>query len=161
MRTLINARLVLWFVITELLLMSVATGASADEIYLRVNQVGYRPEDLKSAIAFSSASLPESFAVLDEATLKMVHEGKPVLLAGARWGKFENHAELDFSAVTRPGRYRLEMAGSKTLPSLLARKFMANCRMNCLNSYASNAAVIIRFWTLCATHSTAAPLMDR
>ncbi|HZQ47922.1 MAG TPA: glycoside hydrolase family 9 protein [Verrucomicrobiae bacterium] len=93
-----------------------ATVASADEIYLRANQVGYQPKDIKLAIAFSSAPLPESFVVLNEATQQKVYEGKPNPLADMHWGKFKDHVELNFSAVTKPGRYRLSMGGAKSLP---------------------------------------------
>ncbi len=91
-----------------------STLASAVEIYLRVNQVGYRPGDVKSAIAFSSGPLPGSFSVLDEATKQTVYEGKSKPLNGLRWGQFQEHAELDFSVVKKPGRYRLSVGGSKS-----------------------------------------------
>ena len=46
--------------------MSIA--APAQEIYLRADQVGYLPSDVKSAVAFSKTELPDSFVVVDDAT---------------------------------------------------------------------------------------------
>ena len=33
-----------------------------------------------------------------------------------KWGQFENHVELDFSALKTPGRYVLRVGESKSLP---------------------------------------------
>ena len=99
-----------------LALMILPASVFAETIYLRANQAGYRPVDVKSAVAFSSAVLPEAFAVLEETRQQTVYQGRPKLLNGVHWGQFQNHAELDFSAVTRPGRYHLVMGGEKSLP---------------------------------------------
>lgn len=105
------------------LLMSLPTTlAAADDIYVRANQVGYQTKDIKSAIAFSCAPLPDTFAVLNETTEKAVYEGKPGLLTGLHWGRFLYHAELDFSAVTKPGRYRLSLNGWKSPPFTIGKE---------------------------------------
>lgn len=87
---------------------------SAETVYLRVNQVGFRPGDVKTAIAFSSAPLPGSFVILDDTTEKVVFQGKPQILSGAHWCHFQTHAELDFSSVKHPGRYHLIMGDDKS-----------------------------------------------
>ncbi len=107
------------FIILPLIIRA-AIPVSAEEIYLRANQVGYRPADVKSAVAFSSSPLSESFAVEDDATRQPVYQGKGTVLSGLRWGQFQHHAELDFSAVTKPGRYRLIMGDAKSLPFTIA-----------------------------------------
>jgi hypothetical protein len=111
--------------IALLSLLQTAVPLSADEIYLRANQVGYRPSDLKSVVAFSSKPLPDSFAIEDLASSQSVYEGKPTMLKGMRWGRFQDHVELDFSAVTKPGRYRLTMGGSQSLPFTIAANVYA------------------------------------
>ena len=37
----------------------------AEEVYLRANQLGYRPEDVKVAVAFAATSTDRRFAVAD------------------------------------------------------------------------------------------------
>ncbi len=86
--------------------------ASAQEIFLRVDQVGYLPSDVKSAVAFSKTNLPDSFIVVDDVTQRQVYRGHTKALAGQRWGQFDHHAELDFSAVKKAGRYHLSIAGT-------------------------------------------------
>ncbi|MDB6122888.1 MAG: glycoside hydrolase family 9 [Pedosphaera sp.] len=105
----------------RLLCLFVLTGASgniatATDIYLRINQIGYRPQDLKSAMAFSSAPVPESFDLVEQGTGKVVYHGKSKPVTGVHWGQFENHAELDFSSVKSPGNYILSIGGSKSSP---------------------------------------------
>lgn len=88
--------------------------ACAGEILIRVNQVGYRPDDAKCAVAFANENLPKSFTLLEEATQRPVFQGRPALLTSRRWGSFENFAELNFSAVQKPGRYRIVLGEAKS-----------------------------------------------
>jgi peptidoglycan/xylan/chitin deacetylase (PgdA/CDA1 family) len=85
-------------------------------VFLRANQVGYRAKDTKVAVAFSGSSLPGTFAVIAADTGRSVFEGKIVSLSGERWGKFDQQAELDFTGVTRSGRYVMRIGEAKSLP---------------------------------------------
>ncbi|MDB6109818.1 MAG: glycoside hydrolase family 9, partial [Pedosphaera sp.] len=108
-------------VIPMLLVCGFLTGVAAQaEVFLRANQAGYRPADVKSAMAFSTNAIPETFAIVEEDTKKVVFEGRPMVLAEAQWGSFTNHAELDFTAFNRPGRYVLTMAKDRSLPFTIA-----------------------------------------
>src|SRR5438552_14005344 len=88
----------------------------AAEVYLRANQVGYGPADPKVGVAFSKAALPDAFAVVDASSGAAVFEGKVRALPGETWGAFPHHAELDFTRLTRPGRYRLQLGAARSLP---------------------------------------------
>ena len=103
------------FLYFALLAVVCSVAASAEEIFLRADQVGYLPADIKSAVTFSKTELPDSFFVMDEATQQEVFRGKAKPLTGLRWGNFEHHAELDFSPVKKAGRYHLEMGAAKSL----------------------------------------------
>lgn len=96
------------------------TAPVQSEPHLRASQVGYRPGEVKLGVAFASAKLPERFRVVDNATGGEVFAGTVRPLPGEHWAKFEHHAELDFSALRRPGRYHLEMAGTNSLPFTIA-----------------------------------------
>ncbi len=83
---------------------------------MRANQVAYRSQDTKTAVAFSELPLPDRFAVIGEGTGASVFEGKILPLTGERWGRFDHQAELDFTVVTRPGRYVLRLGEARSLP---------------------------------------------
>jgi peptidoglycan/xylan/chitin deacetylase (PgdA/CDA1 family) len=92
-------------------------GPEQAEVFLRANQVGYGPGDAKLGVAFSRAALPDAtFTVIDASTGAAVWEGKTRVLSGEHWGEFRHHAELDFTALTRPGRYRLQLGSARSLP---------------------------------------------
>ena len=101
-----------------LLLMLSASVAwlRADDIFIRANQAGYRPQDAKIAIAFGKSALPDWFAVVAADTEIAVFAGKARPVTGVSWGGFENHVELDFTPLKRPGRYALQVGDSKSLP---------------------------------------------
>ena len=88
----------------------------AEEIFIRANQVGYRPRDAKIGIAFAKAELPVSFAVVAADSGAAVLQGKTKTVTGMKWGQFEQHVELDFSALRTPGQYVLQVGESKSLP---------------------------------------------
>jgi hypothetical protein len=78
--------------------------------FVRVNQLGYRPGDVKVAIALGRDELPERFVVIDAATRRKVFTGASRRSA-ERWGQFAHHAELDFSAFENRGDYFIDYAG--------------------------------------------------
>src|ERR1051325_4292180 len=80
-------------------------GAQAEEICIRANQVGYKPGDVKVAIAFSKSPLPESFSILEDGPENVVFvffQGKTRPLLGVKWGHFNTNVEMDFFAMIRP-----------------------------------------------------------
>src|SRR6059036_791313 len=90
--------------------------AGAEEIFIRASQVGYRLKDIKVAIAFGRANLPDGFAVLAADTKTIVFEGKTRRLTAVKWGQFENHVELDFSPLSKPGDYVLRFGETDSFP---------------------------------------------
>src|SRR5437762_509875 len=77
---------------------------NAEEIFVRANQVGYKPHDAKLAIAFSKSAMPGTFSVVGAADEKVVFtffQGKTQRVRDAKWGQFENHVEMDFSGLKR------------------------------------------------------------
>lgn len=94
--------------------------AFAADIHLRVNQTGFTPQEPKSAIAFSAGELPPEFVVLDASSGKRVLAGKSRPIRDAAWGQFTHHAELDFSALKRPGRYLVQTREARSHPFVIA-----------------------------------------
>src|ERR1039458_1797867 len=87
--------------------------ASNTNLFIRVNQLGYRPGDTKIAMAFSTIPIGPAFALYPAGPAtsnpKATFGGKVTVIADVTWGKARQHAELDFSKFTKPGRYVLRV----------------------------------------------------
>jgi endoglucanase len=90
-----------------------ASRAAADDVYVRVNQLGYRPGDVKVAVAMARTELPAKFQVVDATTQKAIFEGT-VRVVDETWGKFDHHAHLDFSKLDKEGEYFVHLDGTKS-----------------------------------------------
>ncbi len=82
--------------------------------FIRVNQLGYLPGDAKLAVAMGGAALPQTFSVVDADSGQVVFTGAAKPIAGA-WGQFIHHAELDFSVLTRPGHYAVQLGPARSI----------------------------------------------
>ena len=114
------APLLVALILCALCFGSLTPGTQGEEVFVRASQVGYRPEDIKTAIAFSKTSLPGSFAIVAVDTHQVVFTGRTRLVDHAQWGQFTNHAELDFSALRTPGRYQVRLGEAYSFPFELA-----------------------------------------
>ncbi|AMV40545.1 glycoside hydrolase family 9 protein [Planctomyces sp. SH-PL62] len=74
--------------------------------WLRVNQVGYLPDDPKIAVLSGPEPLAGSFRVGDFAAEIGPDQGA--------WGPFAHNYRLDFSAVRGPGRYRVRFGAAES-----------------------------------------------
>jgi endoglucanase len=95
------------------LIAALATGRALGESHVRVNQLGYRPTDVKVAIALSHDSVPATFQVIDAATGKPAFDGKSRLI-DEKWGQFDRHAELNFSEFHKEGGYFIQVGKAKS-----------------------------------------------
>jgi endoglucanase len=83
-------------------LFSSAQADATDQSWIRVNNVGYLPDDPKIAVISSDASLTGKFSVSDYSAEIGPDQGA--------WGPFAHNYRLDFTAVHGPGRYRIKFA---------------------------------------------------
>lgn len=90
-----------------------AQASEPTEIFVRLNQLGYRPQDPKSAVAFSRSPLPSKFTIFNARTSQAVFEGASKLLAG-RWGQFDYHVEIDFSSLRQTGRFFIQIGATQS-----------------------------------------------
>jgi len=93
--------------------------------YVRVNQLGFDPAALKIAVTFSNEQLPNQFTIKDATTQQTVFSGSITRVAG-NWGQFQNHAELDFSALNREGRFFIEVGMSRSSVFQIRRNINAD-----------------------------------
>ncbi|HEX2867545.1 MAG TPA: glycoside hydrolase family 9 protein [Ignavibacteriales bacterium] len=89
---------------------------SAESVYIRVNQVGFLPGEIKTAVVMSEGDISGSeFRLIKKDDKKTVFTGRlPAALRGE--GKFKNNCIIDFSALRKPGRYIIECRGARSHP---------------------------------------------
>ncbi|NOX90732.1 MAG: glycoside hydrolase family 9 [Calditrichaeota bacterium] len=102
-------------------------------VYLRLNQLGYRPHDPKTAVAFSAQPVHGEFRIVSKADGKTVYSGKPVPIRRSGWGKFGFYYRLDFSDLKTGGKYELKIGGSVSVPFQIQEnlyRFMPDSLLN-------------------------------
>ena len=82
------------------------TQTSANQSFIRINQLGYKTSDPKVAAAFANAALAGRFSVIEVSSRQTVFEGSARPTIGS-WGQFRHHAELDFSSLKKSGTFFL------------------------------------------------------
>ena len=107
--------LVLFLALLTLLLASLTSAHAQEEIFIRFNQVGYRPTAPKIAIAFSRKHLPETFSIINISTQKTAFTAPLKPIPGS-WGEFDYHGEIDFSGLNRPGRFVIQAGTVHSAP---------------------------------------------
>ncbi|MDP3682312.1 MAG: cellulase N-terminal Ig-like domain-containing protein, partial [Ignavibacteria bacterium] len=92
------------FVFISLLQMS-CNAAVGGGIFIRANQVGFLPADIKTATIMSKSDLSNSFfTIVDAATERNVYKNKIDRNRG-NWGKYSFTYQIDFSGLTTAGVY--------------------------------------------------------
>jgi len=77
------------------------------EIYIRINQAGYLPDDHKTAVVFSHSQVREKFQLLDQDG-EVVLSKKAIKSKKPGWGAFEYYYELTFSEQKAEGTYYIQ-----------------------------------------------------
>jgi endoglucanase len=129
--------------ITAATLATSATPAAAAALpapVVRVNQVGYAPGSSKVAFAMLPRAVGSvSFAVIG--SRGVVYRGRSADDVG-RWNKnYRAVYQLDFSAVRRPGRYRVEISAA---PSAVSPPFLIAGSQQLYHGLVDNA---VRYFT--------------
>ncbi len=86
------------------------------DIYFRINQVGFLPNDYKSAIILANTNLDGTKAELrNTRTNKSVYSTIIISNLG-QYGNFKFTYSIDFSSITEPGEYILEAGSRQSSP---------------------------------------------
>jgi endoglucanase len=84
------------------------------EIFIRANQVGFTPNDFKSAIILSAIELEgESFHVVNSINKKVVFHNA-IGRSKGEFGKFKYSYEIDFSKVKKKGSYKIVVQANRS-----------------------------------------------
>ena len=102
---------------------SICVASASNQLHIRVNQLGFAPSDVKTAVVFGRESQPEEFRVVNATTGAEVFRGKVNPVTGS-WGQFDRHGELDFSALRVEGLYVVEAGSARS------QKFTINQTVN-------------------------------
>jgi len=94
--------------------------AYGQSVFIRMNQLGFRPDNAKTAVAFGRQPLPAMFRVLDARTGTVAFAGRAVPLDGS-WGEFAHHVELNFSELRNEGRYVIELGSTHSVEFAIAK----------------------------------------
>lgn len=100
--------LILFFLTTT---FSSCSAEDPGRIYIRCNQVGFLPNDVKTAVVFSRLSIKEKQFLIKS------NYNNEVLFKDIIWDslytydKFDHCYKIDFSELNQPGSYRIEIDG--------------------------------------------------
>ena len=95
-------------------------------VFIRVNQLGYLPSDLKSGVVFSENKFEsKEFVVRDIVNNKDVFRGK-ISNDVSKWGKFKFCYSIDFTKLKSQGTYQVEIAGAKSPTFKIANSVYTN-----------------------------------
>ncbi|OFY38701.1 MAG: hypothetical protein A2X18_08470 [Bacteroidetes bacterium GWF2_40_14] len=96
------------------LLMAVFTYATEPQSWIRVNQAGYLPSDIKVAVFISlSGNTKPDFELFEALTGKRIYTGTGKIVNASLWG-MKNAYRMDFSKVNNPGGYYIVSNGVKS-----------------------------------------------
>lgn len=87
--------------------------AQSQDAHVRINLAGYHSTDAKTGVAFSQKALKGSFTILEKESNKKVLTGKIVASKAPGYGPFKYYYELDFSALNKPGTYKIKIRNIK------------------------------------------------
>lgn len=99
-----------------LVLIFIGLVEAQSQVYIRVNQIGYKPEERKVAIAFSHEDAGNmQYEIVGKENKEKVWGPKKIKKDVGTWGNFAHHYQLDFSNFKKPGLYRIKITGKNWL----------------------------------------------
>lgn len=110
-------KIVLYVVLlfSQIVLIS-CTSSISDIIYIRSNQVGFLPEDTKTAVILSKIDLQgKNFSILNNNTEEIQLE-KSIADTPSVYGDFNFCYEVDFSEIKNSGKYKIKLLDFESYP---------------------------------------------
>ncbi len=105
-----------------LMLNCVSSSEPVNQVYIRLNQVGYLPSDQKSALLLSKKDISGSkFSVVNSFTGKKILEGGLTAVNGG-YGDFKYVYQIDFSPIDEQGKYFLQVNGTNSYSFSISNK---------------------------------------
>lgn len=115
------------FFISQIIFVNCQTSIS-DTIYIRTNQVGFLPEDLKTAVILSKTNLAgKPFYILENSSSEIKFEGS-ITDSASVYGNFNFCYEIDFTILNTVGRYKLKLLDTESYPFEIGNSIFNNVR---------------------------------
>ncbi len=108
-----------------LLLLFATQNCAKSEIFIRTSQVGFAPENFKSAIILSAVNLEnEAFYILDARSKRIDFQGKIDKSKGT-FGKFPFSYKIDFTNFSKEGSYVIAVKANKSIEFKIDKNLFA------------------------------------
>ncbi|MGA8264898.1 MAG: glycoside hydrolase family 9 protein, partial [Ignavibacteriaceae bacterium] len=109
----------LFLIVILTLLSSISIISKDKSIYIRTNQVGFRVNDIKTAVVLSTKSLDDQdFIVRNVNNKRIVYKNKFNDKVFS-YAKFKYCYKLDFSTVKTSGKYEIVVNGTASYPFII------------------------------------------
>ena len=95
------------------LLLTILPSVVSAQSWIRVNQAGYLPTDIKVAVLISQDEADGSFEICDAITSEVVFKGKGRSGNASKWG-MKRAFRLDFTSLDKDGGYYIRSNGAKS-----------------------------------------------
>ena len=108
-----------------ILIIAFSISIIAQNSFIRINQIGYLPNESKKAILISKNEINDKFLLIDSNTKQIVFKEKLKPIPNSNWeSPFQFTLELDFSAFKQPARLAAGRVRSfvKNAPLAMAAK---------------------------------------
>lgn len=99
---------------------------AAQNVHIRINMIGYFPEDAKVALIMSEEPLQGKADLVDISSGKAVMSGSPRPATGAKWGRFRYQYWFGFSAWKEEGACFIEMDGVRSASFVIGKNAYGN-----------------------------------
>lgn len=100
--------------ISALLILFTAQLINAQDIYIRVNQLGYLPEEQKKALIFSDDDISNSIISIRSSVNNEIALQDTLTNFLGEYGSYPFHFEIDFTEIENTGNYYIESSGNKS-----------------------------------------------
>lgn len=116
-----------FLIVSQIIFVNCHTSTS-DEIFIRTNQVGFLPNELKTAIILSKTELKHKpFYILEKKSNDIKFKGS-ITDSHSVYGNFNFCYEIDFSNLCSIGSYKIKLSDSESYPFQIGNSIFNNVR---------------------------------
>jgi hypothetical protein len=117
----------LFLLVSQIIFVNCHTSIS-DEIFIRTNQVGFLPNELKTAIILSKTELKDKpFYILENNSNDIKFNGS-ITDSPSVYGDFNFCYEIDFSNLNSVGNYKIKLSNAESYPFQIGSSIFNNVR---------------------------------
>ena len=93
-----------------------------NDFYIRLNQVGFLPDDMKSGVILSEEEIPlNDFTVINQTTNEKVYSGE-IQKSNNFYSKFKNCYYFDFTKFNDNGKFNINVGNESSSPFIIAEE---------------------------------------